>query len=69
MIEAVEHQLQNVKPAIPYQFVGDNVDLEVNVRPMDESLHFFNLVTLKINVTRNEQPETFTKTLPGVPIL
>ena len=73
LIEVVEHQLQNVKTAIPYQIVGDNVDLEIKVRHMDKdnrnkSMHFFNLVAFEDRVTGNELPDTHAKTLADVPI-
>jgi hypothetical protein len=73
LLEAVEHQIQTVKPTIPYQIVGDNVDLEIKVRHIDrnnrnKSMHFFNLVAFQDYVTGNELPDTHTKTLVDVPI-
>ena len=73
LLEVIEHMVQNFTPAIPYQLVGDNVDLDVKVRHMDKdnknkSLHFFNLIAFEDLVTGNELPDTHTKTLADVPI-
>ena len=68
MLEAVIDcgKSQNNYPS--YQIIGDNVDLEVKVRHMDnnnknKSFHWFNLVAFKDQATGSHLPDVHERTL------
>ena len=73
LLDAVIEERGRVKPGLSYQIVGDNVDLEVKVRHMsnknkNKSLHYFNLVAFKDQVSGNHLPDMHDRMLADVPI-
>lgn len=73
LLEAVHTCSKEINSHLSYLIVGDNVDLEVKVRHMSDdnknkSLHYFNLVAFKDQVSGDLLPDTHEKTLESIPI-
>lgn len=73
LLDAVDVCCKKITSHLSYQIVGDNLDLEVKVRHMTEdnknkSLHYFNLVAFKDQVSGDSLPDIHEKTLENIPI-
>ena len=72
--DALVHLVESKHESYPsYQIIGDNVDLDVKVRHMEnnnknKSFHWFNLIAFKDQVSGSHLPDVHNKTLADVPI-
>ena len=66
------HKIKQTMP-VGYQIIGDNLDLHINVRHMssdnkNKSLHLFNMVAIKDEVSGSHLPDCSVTTLEDVSI-
>lgn len=73
-IEACEIAMKKIEVDMPgYQIIGDNLDLHINVKHMstnnkNKSLHLFNMITIKDEVSGSHLPNHSQKTLEDVTV-
>lgn len=73
LIDALEICETANDPSLSFHIVGDNVDLDIKVRHMNDenrnkSLHYFNLVAFKDQVSGKSLPDVHDHTLADIPV-